>query len=512
MTADELRKSILQMAIQGKLVVQNPDDEPASVLLERIKAEKQRFIKEGKIKGKVSDSVIYKGSDNSYYEKIGKTEVCIDDEIPFEIPNTWAWVRHNDLFEISGGSQPPKSKFKDTPQEGYVRLFQIRDYGTAPQPIYIPIETATKTTQKGDILLARYGASLGKVFFAQDGAYNVAMAKSIPLFNKNDIYMNYLYLYYKSSIYQQTVLGHARSAQAGFNKEDLAEMLFPLPPLNEQHRIVERIKIFESYLEQYTSLNNNEIELTKSLSAQLRKSILQYAIQGKLVPQNPDDEPASVLLERIRTEKKKDKKGKNADSIIYKNSDDNSYYEKIGEKVVCIDNEIPFEIPDSWCWCRGKDFLLPMVSTKPIGDVFTYIDIAAIDNKRQIITNPKTLKTEKAPSRATRQIETGDTLFSMVRPYLKNIALVTDEFHKCIASTGFYICHPNRLFIYPQYLFVLMMSPFIIDSLMQYMKGDNSPSINCTNIENQLYPIPPIKEQERIYRKLDMLLKEIAGN
>lgn len=172
---------------------------------------------------------------------MGKTEVCIDDEIPFELPDSWAWVRHNDIIEISGGAQPPKAKFIDSPRPGYIRLYQIRDYGPSPQPIYIPIETATKTTQKGDILLARYGASLGKVFVAEDGAYNVAMAKVIPLFESMLIDRDYLLLFYKSSIYQGTILGHARSAQAGFNKEDLSGMLFPVPPLKEQQRIVKKL-------------------------------------------------------------------------------------------------------------------------------------------------------------------------------------------------------------------------------------------------------------------------------
>ena len=137
MKAEQLRKSILQLAIQGKLVPQNPDDEPASVLLERIRAEKQRLIKEGKIKKDKGDSVIFKGDDNCYYEKTGSEVKNITDEIPFDIPDTWCWVRHNEIFEISGGSQPPKAKFKDTPQTGFVRLFQIRDYGKNPQPIYL---------------------------------------------------------------------------------------------------------------------------------------------------------------------------------------------------------------------------------------------------------------------------------------------------------------------------------------------------------------------------------------
>ena len=238
---DKLKKSVLQEAIQGKLVPQDPNDEPASVLLERIKEEKAKLFKEGKLKKKdLVDSVIFKGDDNKYYEKVGSEVSCIEDDIPFEIPSSWCWVRHNELFDISGGSQPPKSSFVEFPKKGYVRLYQIRDYGPNPQPVYIPISSASKISQKGDILLARYGASLGKVFYAEDGAYNVAIAKVIPQYDGELIYKPYIYLYYCSSIYQKEIKDRSRCAQAGFNKEDLNSLLFPLPPYEEQVRIVER--------------------------------------------------------------------------------------------------------------------------------------------------------------------------------------------------------------------------------------------------------------------------------
>ena len=237
---EQLKKSILQEAIQGKLVPQIAEEGTAQELLEQIQQEKQKLVKESKTKkSALTDSVIYKGDDNKYWEKKDKTEKDITDEIPFEIPDSWAWVRHNDLFDISGGSQPPKSKFIEREKEGYIRLFQIRDYGPNPQPIYIPLSTASKISQKGDILLARYGASLGKVFFAEYGAYNVALAKVIPLYESPLIFPKYIFLYYCSSIYQNEIVNRSRCAQAGFNKEDLNSLLFPLPPLAEQYRIVE---------------------------------------------------------------------------------------------------------------------------------------------------------------------------------------------------------------------------------------------------------------------------------
>ena len=244
-----LKKSVLQEAIQGKLVPQIAEEGTAQELLEQIKAEKQKLVKEGKLKkSALNDSVIYRGDDNKYWEKSTECMECIDDKIPFEIPSTWCWVRHNQLFEISGGSQPPKSQFVDSPKSGYIRLYQIRDYGSNPMPVYIPQEKANKITKEGDIILARYGGSLGKVFWAKDGAYNVAMAKVIPLFDSEFVNKQYLFLFYQSSIYQYLVKDHSRSAQAGFNKDDLKDLFFPLPPLEEQSRIVEIYKSVTSIM------------------------------------------------------------------------------------------------------------------------------------------------------------------------------------------------------------------------------------------------------------------------
>ena len=244
-----LKKSILQEAIQGKLVPQIAEEGTAQKLLEQIKTDKQKLVKEGKLKkSALKDSVIFKGDDNKYWEKSTECMECIDDKIPFEIPSTWCWVRHNQLFEISGGSQPPKSQFVDSPKSGYIRLYQIRDYGSNPMPVYMPQEKANKITKEGDIILARYGGSLGKVFWAKDGAYNVAMAKVIPLFDSEFVNKQYLFLFYQSSIYQYLVKDHSRSAQAGFNKDDLKDLFFPLPPLEEQSRIVEIYKSVTSIM------------------------------------------------------------------------------------------------------------------------------------------------------------------------------------------------------------------------------------------------------------------------
>ena len=264
------------------------------------------------------------------------------------------------------------------------------------------------------------------------------------------------------------------------------------------------------YTKKLAALLAERAELDANLSRKLLKSILQQAIQGKLVSQDPNDEPASVLLERIKAEKAKlFKEGKLkkkdlVDSVIFK-GDDNKYYEKIGSQVTCIDEEIPFEIPDRWAWARGKTIFMPMQSTRPTGESFTYIDVDAVNNRKNIIDNAKCVPTSTAPSRATRKVWHNSILFSMVRPYLKNIALVGKEYCNAIASTGFYVIRPS-IHLYPEYIFQLMLSAYVVDGLNKFMKGDNSPSINNEHIEEFLYPIPPAKEQQRIICKLSELL------
>ena len=244
---------------------------------------------------------------------------------------------------------------------------------------------------------------------------------------------------------------------------------------------------------------------------QLRKSILQQAIQGKLVPQDPKDEPASVLLERIREEKarlvkeKKAKREKNP-SMIFR-GEDNSYYEEFAAtgEVKCIDDEIPFDLPDGWAWGRGRTLFLPMESTRPSGEAFIYIDVDAVNNQTHRVDNPKRILTVDAPSRASRKLHESDVLFSMVRPYLRNIALISKELSDAIASTGFYVITPS-VGIYSKFLYYLVLSPYVVDGINVFMKGENSPSVNNGHIENFIYPLPPLAEQERIVAKIEELM------
>lgn len=514
MKAEQLRKSILQMAIQGKLVPQNPNDEPASVLLERIRAEKQRLIKEGKIKKDKGDSIIFKGEDNCYYEKVGNFEPALLEDLPYEIPDSWYWVRHNDIIEIFGGSQPPKSKFIANERDGYIRLYQIRDYGPNPSPVYIPINTAHKITKKGDILLARYGASVGKVFWAEYGAYNVAMAKVEKLYIGEHILDKYLYLFYKAPLYQTLVLNNSRSAQAGFNKEDLDSLFIPLPPLAEQARIVEEIEKYEPLIAEYDKLEQQATKLDGEIYGKLKKSILQYAIQSKLVEQDENDEPASVLLERIRAEKKAKLGKKYVESYIYK-GDDNCYYEHIGGKDVNITKEIPFDLPKNWCWTRlGNAFQLingdrgkNYPSKDKLKDKGDYPFISAINMYAH------TVKTE-------------GLLFLSKLQYdlLGSGKLKKDDFVFCLrGSLGKFCKYPYENGAIASSLVILRkeipllndyietyLSSFLIDE--QIHNSDNGtaqPNLGARDIAKYLIPIPPLTEQERIVSKINEIFTKL---
>jgi len=217
-TIKQTKSKILDLAIHGKLVLQDPHDEPAIELLKRINPD-------------------FTPCDNGHNGKL-----------PYEIPESWVWCGHNSILDISGGAQPSKNYFETKPKPNYIRLYQIRDYGEYPVPVYIPIDLASKQTKKGDILLARYGGSLGKVFHAEQGAYNVAMAKVIFKF-ENLIYKEFAYYYYLSGLYQGKLKEISRTAQAGFNSTDFNDMYFPLPPLAEQQRIVQKIEELFSVLD-----------------------------------------------------------------------------------------------------------------------------------------------------------------------------------------------------------------------------------------------------------------------
>ena len=347
MNGKQLKNSILQWAIQGKLVPQDPNDEPASVLLERIRAEKARLVKEKKIKKDKNESIIYRGDDNSYYEKFLATgEVkCIDDEIPFEIPKGWEWCRLKHMCSMQAGKNISASEIYDEKSV----LHPYRCVGGNGLRGF----TNTFNAEGHFAIIGRQGALCGCLniesgkFYATEHAVVVNGFGIIPS----------LFIYYFFTALNLNQYATA-TAQPGLAVSNIVEVFIPLPPLPEQLRIVSKIEKLLPLVKTYEQAQNGLNELNASLNEQLRKSILQEAIQGKLVPQCSDEGTAQELLEQIKLEKQKLikdgklKKSALTDSVIFK-GDDNKYYERINEQIVEV--ELPFEYPNSWIVLRLKD-------------------------------------------------------------------------------------------------------------------------------------------------------------
>ena len=377
MKAEQLRKSILQLAIQGKLVPQDPNDEPASVLLERIRAKKQRLIKEGKIKKDKNDSVIFKGDDNRYYEKVGSEVKDITDDLPFEIPDSWVWTRFSTLIRIIGGVSYDKKDVTKTGirilRGGNINNLEISLFS---DDVFLPEKyyDHEKQVQENDILIVASTGSksvIGKAGYVLTPMLNTQIGAFLRIVRCIDkIYVAYTKLIFATEYYRE----HIRQLSQGTNinnvkAEYINNMLIPLPPLSEQARIVAEIKKYEPLIAEYDKLEQQATNLDDEIYDKLKKSILQYAIQGKLVPQDPNDEPASVLLERIRAKKKAKLGKKYVDSYIYK-GDDNCYYEHIAGRAQDEPVEVPFDIPKGWSWSR-----IVTISNSYIGLTYKPTDI-----------------------------------------------------------------------------------------------------------------------------------------
>ena len=459
MTPQELKNSILLSAIQGKLVEQYPEEGTAEELFHSI-----AFIEKKDLKN------------------------ISEEEIPFEIPASWKWVRHNTLFEIIGGSQPPKSSFLDAPKEGCVRLYQIRDYGETPVPVYVSKNLVTKFTQRGDILLARYGASVGKVFLAEDGAYNVAMAKVTPLFSGNPISKMYLYYYYLAPLYQFLVRNNSRSAQAGFNKDDLNSLLFPLPPLAEQNRIVAKLEEILPLIDRYEAAWNKLEEFNKRFPGDMQKSILQLAIQGKLVEQRPEEGTGEELFQQIQAEKQalikagKIKKEKPLPEIA--------------------EDEIPFDIPDTWKWVRFLSVIEIATNLVQPGEYQECMHIAPdnIEKATGKLLECHTVREDKVGS-ANHLFAKGQIIYSKIRPLLRK-AVIAPFDGLCSADM-----YPLNTPLCKEYVLRYLLSDAFNLQVAEAMSSRvKMPKINQDELGKILIPLPPLAEQKRIVAKLEEIL------
>ena len=463
MNTKALRQKILDLAIHGKLVPQDPNDEPASVLLERIRAEKEQLIKEGKIK------------------KPKKTKAACDKpHYPYELPKGWVWCRLEELCCIKGGKRIPRgfTFSKSKTKHVYLRVTDMKECSIMLTDLkYIDDDVFEQiknyTIDSNDLYLTIAG-TIGSVGIIPKEVSGMNLTENAAKLTNISCVKEYLlYALLSSTAQEHFTSKFHQVAQPKLSIETASTTPIALPPINEQIRIVSEI---ERTLKLIDGINNNKNELQTAIK-QAKRKILDLAIHGKLVPQEPNDEPASELLKRINPK----------------------------AEITC-DNPQYGKLPKGWCLILGKDLYKPMKSAKPKGLVFKYIDIDSIDSSKQCVDCVKVVRIENAPSRASRYTQKGDIVFSMVRPYLKNIAIVSED--ECIASTGFYICSPSDVAI-SEYCYYLMISDYTVNGLNQFMKGDNSPSINKSNIDNWLFPIPPLSEQHRIAAKIEELFAQL---
>lgn len=453
-----------------------PEDGTAEKLFQRIQEEKQVLTDRGII---CLEKSLPEISQN---------------EIPFAIPNNWKWIRHNSIFDISGGSQPPKNSFVDQPQQGYIQLYQIRDYGDKPQPVYIPISMAMKTTKAGDILLARYGGSLGKVFWAKDGAYNVAMAKIIYLFNQESINSHYLYYYYHGPIYRNFIQSISRSAQSGFNREDLKSLLFPLPPLAEQNRIVEKIESIFPILDTIDTLQS---QYQDNLVA-LKSKIIDAGIQGKLTKQLSEDGTAEELYQQIQREKLAlEKAGK---------------IKKAKPLPPISDEEKPFDIPDNWKWVRLDDICKSIMDgdhqpPPQVKSGVPFLVISNISSGKIDLTETRHVPQEYFDALSEERIACkGDVLFTVTGSFGIPVKVTVKEnfcFQRHIALL--------KPLMDADYLYWALRSQFVYKQCDDVAIGVAQRTVGIKPLRNMIIPLPPLAEQKRIVAKLEELLPLCEG-
>ena len=393
--------------------------------------------------------------------------------MPFEVPEGWEWTTINDICsKIGSGSTPRGSNYA---KEGipFFRSQNVYNDGLVYDDIkYISEEVhenmiGTEVRAK-DLLLNITGGSLGRCAIVPDEFQKGNVSQHVCILRTIIVLPAYLHLFIISDYFAATMI-LSGSGREGLPKYSLETMQFPLPPIEEQKRIVAAVNKWFALID---TLETAKEDLQTSITL-AKSKILDLAIHGKLVPQDPNDEPAIELLKRINP-----------------------------KFTPCDNAHYPFDVPHNWVWAKGLDIFKPMKATSPLGDTFKYIDIDAIDNKRNVVTSVKVLNTKQAPSRASRYTEKGCVLFSMVRPYLRNIAMVTEN--DCIASTGFFVCQGKGCLL-PKFCYYQMLSNYVVDGLNDFMKGDNSPSITKAQIEEYIFPLPPYNEQQRIVTKIEEL-------
>ena len=523
MNGKQLKNSILQWAIQGKLVPQDPNDEPASVLLDKIRQEKERLIKEKKIKRDKNASIIYRGEDNSYYEKILVTgEVkCIDEDIPFEIPQGWEWCRMRDVI------YPPKygtsSKSLSNGDVPVLRMGNIQDGKVVYDKLVFSnnVEDNRKyLLQDGDLLFNRTNSAelVGKTAIFKGNRHVIYAGYLILLrpIKTNSEYLNYIF----SSPYVRSYCKEVKTIgvqQCNINAEKVSQLLVPIAPFEEQMRIVDKIKEVLPSVDKYSISQYNLDLLNVSLFEYLKKSILQEAIQGRLVPQIAEEGTAKELLEQIKKEKQKLvkegklKKSALATSFIFR-GDDNKYWEKSEDGAVCIDEEIPFEIPSNWAWVRLDDIcsFIHRGKSPKYSPIKKYPVVAQKCNQWDgfSIEKAKFIEPQSISSyneeyflqdRDLMWNSTGlGTLGRMAIYYMR-----LNPYELAVADSHVTVIRPYKTHIVSEYLYYYFASNTVQSVIEEKSDGSTKQKELATKtVKAYLVPIPPFAEQQRIVQKI----------
>ena len=521
MNGKQLKNSILQWAIQGKLVPQDHNDEPASVLLEKIRQEKEHLIKEKKIKRDKNASIIYRGEDNSYYEKMLATgEVkCIDEEIPFDVPQGWEWERWGNIAQtIQYGYNAPALEY------GVIKMVRISDiqencvfWDNVPYCLIDENDIDTYLLKVNDILFARTGGTVGKSFLVEEVPEKAIYAGYLIRTRYSSLLNpRYMKSFMESQLYwEQLKNGTIATAQPNCNGKTLAKMLLPIPPTKEQDRIVKKLTQLSSFLDNYGLCQDRLNLLNEEIKEQLKKSILQEAIQGKLVPQLAEEGTAQDLLEQIKKEKLnlvkegKLKKSALATSVIFR-GDDNKYYEQIGKKCLDITEQIPFEIPSNWEWCRVRN-----VSNSYIGLTYKPTDI---DEKGTIVLRSCNIRNGKlaldnivrvSSSISEKLLIEENDIIICARNGSKRLvgksALIRNLSEPMTFGAFMAICKTP---IY-EYMFAYLQSDLFFGQLRDVSNTTTINQLTQNKFNDFLIPIPPIREQERIAFKISQLFQKL---
>ena len=522
MKAKDLKNSILQMAVEGKLVPQDPADEPASVLLDRIREERRKLITEGKLKfPKGGESIIYRASDGSPYEKRidakGRvlSDECIEDEVPFEIPDSWEWARLGSIVNIVSARRIHQSDWKSEGIPFYRarEIVKLAHGEPIRNPLYISETLYNRLKQdglpqSGDLMVTGVG-TIGTTYIVKsDDVFYYKDASVLCFENRSDFSSEYLRLLMQT----QFMLNQIRHASSGttvatITMKNAVNFFVPIPPLAEQRRIVARVAELLPLVEEYGRLEDAREELDSSLPDRLRKSVLQEAVEGRLVPQDPADEPASVLLDRIREERHKLiaegklKFPKGGESIIYRASDGARYEKRVDAKGrvlsdECIEDEIPFDIPDSWEWAR-------------LGEVASFCGGGTPDKGNPEFWNGEIPWASMKDIHGERLLKTIDTITPKGLASKPSISIC--EPGQLIVSTrltpGKAIisgirCAINqdlkvvRTELPVEYLSVWFGSH--LDDFKRIGLGTTVPGIKLSDLADALIPLPPLAEQHRI--------------